>query len=124
VLKNEDRNIWKIHLDKDDFVKAQEAAKGDIEKMEEISTRQADYYFEKKEYGINHSFSIFIVNQTCYRKHNFFLSRYEKSAVYYALTKSSFEEIALKFSKIEDSVALKTFLMKVILPNSEFDSLA
>jgi hypothetical protein len=33
--------------------------------------------------------------------------------MYYALTKASFEEIALKFVQIDDSVALKTFLLKV-----------
>lgn len=37
------------------------------------------------------------------------------SAMYYAMTKASFEEIALKFVQVDDSHALKTFLMKVSL---------
>jgi hypothetical protein len=37
------------------------------------------------------------------------------SAMYYAMTKASFEEIALKFVQVDDSHALKTFLMKVII---------
>jgi len=36
--------------------------------------------------------------------------------MYYAMTKASFEEIALKFVQIDDSHALKTFLMKVLSP--------
>jgi len=39
------------------------------------------------------------------------------SAVYYAMTKASFEELALKFVRINDSLALKTFLMKVNIFN-------
>jgi len=35
------------------------------------------------------------------------------SAMYYAMTKASFEEIALKFVQIDDTHALKTFLEKV-----------
>ena len=39
--------------------------------------------------------------------------RYEKSAVHYAETQSSFEEIALKFLQVWQIEALKTFLKKV-----------
>jgi len=39
--------------------------------------------------------------------------RYEKSAVHYAETQSSFEEIALKFLQAWQIEALKTFLKKV-----------
>jgi hypothetical protein len=39
--------------------------------------------------------------------------RYEKSAVHYAETQSSFEEIALKFLQVWQIDALKTFLKKV-----------
>lgn len=35
------------------------------------------------------------------------------SAMYYAMTKASFEEVALKFVEIDDSHALRTFLLKV-----------
>lgn len=35
------------------------------------------------------------------------------SAMYYAMTKASFEEVALKFVQLDDSHALKTFLLKV-----------
>lgn len=39
------------------------------------------------------------------------------SAMYYAMTKVSFEEIALKFVQIDDTHALKIFLEKVIQLN-------
>jgi hypothetical protein len=39
--------------------------------------------------------------------------RYEKSAVHYAGTQSSFEEIALKFLQVWQIEALKMFLKKV-----------
>jgi hypothetical protein len=39
--------------------------------------------------------------------------RYEKSAVHYAETQSSFEEISLKFLQVWQIDALKTFLKKV-----------
>lgn len=46
--------------------------------------------------------------------HCFANGDYELSAVYYAMTKASFEEIALKFVQVEKSShPLKTFLMKV-----------
>jgi hypothetical protein len=41
------------------------------------------------------------------------VARYEKSAVRYAETQSSFEEIALKFLQMWQIEALKTFLKKV-----------
>lgn len=37
------------------------------------------------------------------------------SAMYYAMTKASFEEVALKFVQLDDSNALKTFLLKVYI---------
>ncbi len=43
----------------------------------------------------------------------FVIFRYEMSAMYYAMTKASFEEVALKFVQLDDSHALKTFLLKV-----------
>jgi hypothetical protein len=48
-----------------------------------------------------------------YSKHD--PEKLQVSAMYYAMTKASFEEIALKFVDIEDSHALKTFLMKVCI---------
>jgi hypothetical protein len=42
-----------------------------------------------------------------------FILRYEKSAVHYAETHSSFEEITLKFLQVWEIEALKTFLKKV-----------
>lgn len=86
-VTDEDRNIWSIFLDKGDFIKATEYSKHDPDKMEIISMKQADHCFSNGEY--------------------------EMSAMYYALTKSSFEEIALKFVQADKSDALKTFLMKV-----------
>lgn len=42
------------------------------------------------------------------------ICRYEKSALTYADTHSSFEEISLKFLQENQTEALKTFLKKVI----------
>jgi hypothetical protein len=87
LVTDEDRNIWNIFLEKGDFIKATEYSKHDPEKMEIISMKQADHCFTNGEY--------------------------ELSAMYYAMTKASFEEIALKFVQVDKSHALKTFLMKV-----------
>jgi alpha/beta superfamily hydrolase len=52
VVNDEERNIWRIFLDKGDFVKAQEYSKHDPEKMEVISMKQADHFFAKKKYCV------------------------------------------------------------------------
>lgn len=49
VVTQEDRNIWQIYLDKQDFEKAKDACGNDPNKLEVISMRQADYYFDQKQ---------------------------------------------------------------------------
>ncbi|CAL8101844.1 unnamed protein product [Orchesella dallaii] len=86
AVNDEDRSVWKIFLDKADFVKSREYSKHDADKLEVIHLKQAEHCFANKEY--------------------------EMSAMYYGMTKASFEEVALKFVQIDDSHALKTFLLK------------
>lgn len=49
TVKDEDRHVWKIFLDKGDFAKAQEYSKHDAEKLEVIHLKQADHCFSNKE---------------------------------------------------------------------------
>ncbi|CAG7718037.1 unnamed protein product [Allacma fusca] len=86
IVTTENRNVWQIYLQKQDFEKAKDSCGNDPDKQEVISKHQADYYFAQE--------------------------KYEMSAMYYAMTKISFEEVALKFVQIDDSHALKMFLEK------------
>ncbi|CAG2175399.1 unnamed protein product, partial [Oppiella nova] len=81
----EDRNIWRIYLDKQDFDAAKRLARNDALKTDRIICAEADYYFAKK--------------------------NYEKSASLYAISHKCFEEIALKFIQIKEDEALKQFLV-------------
>lgn len=48
-INEEDRNVWKIFLDKGDFVKAMEFSKHDSDKLEAIHLKQAEHCFVNKE---------------------------------------------------------------------------
>jgi len=52
VITDEERHIWKIFLDKGNFIKSQEFSKHDQDKMEIISMKHADHCFANKEYVI------------------------------------------------------------------------
>ena len=43
---------------------------------------------------------------------SFFVTRYDKSALYFAMTERSFEEVALKFIEAQQTTALRMFLSK------------
>jgi hypothetical protein len=47
----EDRNIWRIYLDKQDFEAAKRLARNDALKTDRIICAEADYYFAKKKYN-------------------------------------------------------------------------
>lgn len=83
---NEARNVWQVYLEKGEFDLAKQYCKDDPANMDKVLTRQAEDHFNKK--------------------------NYEESAVFYAITQASFEEITLKFLGMKQTKALKTFLMK------------
>nr|XP_006811890.1 PREDICTED: vacuolar protein sorting-associated protein 18 homolog [Saccoglossus kowalevskii] len=82
----EARDVWQMYLDKGDFERAKEYSKENPANMDKVLTKQAEHFFREKSY--------------------------EKSAVFYALTERSFEEVALKFIQVDRKDALKTFLLK------------
>ncbi|KFM74068.1 Vacuolar protein sorting-associated protein 18-like protein, partial [Stegodyphus mimosarum] len=85
-IYREDRFIWEVYLDKNEYDLAKEYCKGDPVKIDKVMSKQADDLFKKE--------------------------KYEESAVIYAQTHSSFEEIALKFLVAEQEAALRKFLLK------------
>lgn len=84
VIK-EDRNIWRIYLDKGDFEMARDFAKNDPTKLDRVICEEAEHHFKAGEY--------------------------KKSAALYASSQKSFEEIALKFMELENEEPLKEFLI-------------
>ncbi|XP_054719566.1 vacuolar protein sorting-associated protein 18 homolog [Uloborus diversus] len=85
-VTKEDRYVWEVYLDKKEYELAKQYCKGDPVKYDKVLSKQADDLFKKKRYG--------------------------ESAVIYAQTHTSFEEIALKFLEAEQEGALRKFLMK------------
>ncbi|GFG37001.1 hypothetical protein Cfor_07076 [Coptotermes formosanus] len=83
---HEERNVWQVYVEKGEFELAKRYCKDNPAHIDQVLVKQADMYFNNKEYG--------------------------KSAVHYAETQSSFEEIALKFLQVWQIEALKTFLKK------------
>jgi Pep3/Vps18/deep orange family. len=86
-ITREERNVWQVYVEKGEFELAKHYCKDNPAHMDQVLVKQADVYFNNKQY--------------------------EKSAVHYAETHSSFEEIALKFLQVWEIDALKTFLKKV-----------
>ncbi|KAL1116066.1 hypothetical protein AAG570_005561 [Ranatra chinensis] len=82
---DEDRNVWKIYSEKGDYELAKKFCKTPADK-DQVLVKQAEALFNNKQY--------------------------EESALHYAHTQSSVEEIALKFLEVQQDQALKTFLMK------------
>ncbi|GAM27722.1 hypothetical protein SAMD00019534_108980, partial [Acytostelium subglobosum LB1] len=87
-IKDEDRNAWKLYLEKGQFETALEYCKEPYanEKRDQIWATQADHYFKE--------------------------SRYEMAANFYGKTHKIFEEIALKFLNSGQRDALKTYLLQ------------
>lgn len=85
-INKEDRNVWQIYIDKGEFELAKQYCKDNPAHIDQVLVRQAEMLFKNKEY--------------------------EESALIYADTHSSFEEISLKFLQEWQIEALKTFLKK------------
>ncbi|XP_074661920.1 vacuolar protein sorting-associated protein 18 homolog [Tubulanus polymorphus] len=83
-LMKEARNVWQIFLDKGDFENARRYGGDNPANMDKVLTKQAEHLFKE--------------------------GKYEESALRFARSLSSFEEIALKFVQVEDKEALKIFL--------------
>ncbi|XP_011144081.1 vacuolar protein sorting-associated protein 18 homolog isoform X2 [Harpegnathos saltator] len=85
-VTKEDRNVWQVYVDKSEFELAKQYCKDNPAHIDQVLVKQAEMLFKNKEY--------------------------EKSALIYADTHSSFEEISLKFLQEWQIEALKTFLRK------------
>ncbi|KDR19383.1 Vacuolar protein sorting-associated protein 18-like protein, partial [Zootermopsis nevadensis] len=75
-----------VYVEKGEFELAKQYCKDNPAHMDQVLVKQAEMYFTNK--------------------------LYEKSAVHYAETQSSFEEVTLKFLQVWQIEALKTFLKK------------
>lgn len=82
----EERNVWRIYSDKEQFDLAKEHCHNNPAFIDIINVKQAELLFSKGEY--------------------------EKSAEIFAETQSSFETICLKFLESEEINALKVYLSK------------
>lgn len=85
-VMQEDRNVWEAYLSLEKYDLAKKYCKDDAAKLDKVLTKQAQDCFAKKQY--------------------------EESALLFAQTHSSFEEIALKFLQNNQEGALKVFLQK------------
>ncbi|XP_011263387.1 vacuolar protein sorting-associated protein 18 homolog isoform X2 [Camponotus floridanus] len=85
-VTKEDRNVWQVYIEKGEFELAKQYCKDNPAHIDQVLIKQAEMLFKNKEY--------------------------EKSALIYADTHSSFEEISLKFLQEWQIEALKTFLCK------------
>ncbi|GAB1602836.1 vacuolar protein sorting-associated protein 18 homolog [Argonauta hians] len=83
-VNQEYRDVWRIYLDQGKFDQAKEYCRDNKMQLDEVMTKEADHLFS--------------------------LKKYKESAVMYANTQSSFEEIALRFINLEDKEPLKAFL--------------
>lgn len=85
-VTKEDRNVWQVYLDKEEFELAKQYCKDNPAYIDQVLVKQAEMLFKNKQY--------------------------EESALTYADTHSSFEEISLKFLQEWQIEALKIFLKK------------
>ncbi|KAK0168771.1 hypothetical protein PV327_002541 [Microctonus hyperodae] len=85
-VTREERNVWQIYMDKNEFGLAKQYCKDNPAHIDQVLVKEAEILFKNKEF--------------------------EKSAIIYADTHSSFEEISLKFLQESQIEALKTFLKK------------
>ena len=90
TVEREERHVWKIFLQKGDIESAEKYCLGDECKLDQVRTKKADNLYEKK--------------------------KYVESALCYAMTNCSFEEVALKFMRPEvdkeGQAALLNYLKK------------
>ncbi|XP_038211746.1 vacuolar protein sorting-associated protein 18 homolog isoform X2 [Zerene cesonia] len=85
-VNKEERNVWRIYSDKEQFDLAKEYCQNNPAFIDIINVKQADLLFAKGDY--------------------------EKSAEVFAETQSSFETICLKFLEVDQINALKVYLGK------------
>ncbi|XP_063229884.1 vacuolar protein sorting-associated protein 18 homolog isoform X2 [Bacillus rossius redtenbacheri] len=85
-VMREERNVWQIYMEKGEFDLAKKYCGDNPAHLDQVLVKQAEMYFNTK--------------------------MYKKSALHYAETQSSFEEVALKFLQVSEIDALKTFLIK------------
>ena len=89
-VEREERHVWKIFLQKGDLESAEKYCLGDESKLDQVRTKKAESFYDKR--------------------------KYVESALCYAQTNCSFEEVALKFMRPEvekdGQTALLTFLKK------------
>lgn len=99
-----------MYVDKGEFELAKQYCKDNPAHIDQVLVKQAEILFKEKEWV-----SLCVQKYSLFNflfDHNYFC-RYEKSALIYADTHSSFEEISLKFLQEWQIEALKTFLRKV-----------
>jgi len=85
-VDNEARHIWKIYLEQENFELAKKYCEGQPEAVDMVLTKEANHLYNE--------------------------DRWVESAVLFAQTESSFEEVTLKFMDLEDKTALKIYLRK------------
>lgn len=85
-VTKEDRNVWQVYIEKGKFDLAKKYCGNNPAFMDHVTVKQAEMFFENKQY--------------------------DESALHYAQTQSSFEEISLKFLQVHQMQALKLFLRK------------
>ena len=89
-VSNEGRHVWRIYLDQEKFLEAERLAQmhahDQPEALDIVRIRQAEKLYSD--------------------------GKYIDSAMTYAKTKTSFEEVTLKFVDLEDKTALKNYLKK------------
>jgi len=85
TLFDEDRNVWKLYLEKQEWEQAEIHCKTPAQK-DKVWTSRADQYYSE--------------------------GRFVFAATYYGLSSRPFEEITLKFIRMGNRDALKTYLLK------------
>ncbi|XP_067129232.1 vacuolar protein sorting-associated protein 18 homolog [Centruroides vittatus] len=85
-IVKEERNVWEVFLQQKEYDLAKKYCQDDPSKLDKVYSKQAEDYFNNE--------------------------NYKESAVLYAITHNSFEEVALKFLKFEQESALKVFLQE------------
>lgn len=85
LVNREDRNIWSLYLENDAFDDAERYCATDAQR-DIVWSARAEYYFKK--------------------------GNYKLAATFYGKTRKSFEEITLKFIRMQDRDALKTYLLQ------------
>lgn len=87
LVSDEDRNIWKVYLEKQQFDTAASFAKT-VDQKNQVLIAQARNYFDNRKYLL--------------------------SATYYAQTNASIEKVCLLFYELKETEALKIYLLNKI----------